>query len=145
MSPRDDDTPRYHHDPDAGETHPPDPDADPHAALNTPVSEIEDGADWERIGRRESVADVTGMGRPQTSDTRGSDGDPVLRPSDDEREARNPGQSTPFGSETPSRTRCIGSRSTRACGCQTTSATRTRAADAGAPRPSAARPDSRLG
>jgi hypothetical protein len=101
VSSSDDDTPRYHHDPDAGETHPPDPDADPHAPLNTPVSEIEDDADWERVGRRESVADVTGMGRPQTSDTRGSEGDPVLRPSDDEREARNPGQSTPFGELDP--------------------------------------------
>ena len=97
MNARDDDTPRYNHDPDAGETHPPDADADPHAALNTPVSEIEGDAEWQRVGRRESVSDVTGMGRPQTSDTRGSDGDPVLRASDDEREARNPAQSTPFG------------------------------------------------
>jgi hypothetical protein len=95
-----DDTPRYNHDPDAGETHPPDRNADPHAALNTPVSEIEQ-EDWERLGRHERVADVTGMGRPQTSDTRGTEGDPVLRESDDEREARNPGQSTPFGEADP--------------------------------------------
>jgi hypothetical protein len=100
MNARDDDTPRYYHDPAAGETHAPDADADPHAALNTPVSEIE-GDEWQRVGRRESVSDVTGMGRPQTSDTRGSDGDPVLRESDDEREARNPGQSTPFGELDP--------------------------------------------
>jgi hypothetical protein len=98
---RDDDKARYNHDPAAGETHPPDPDADPHAALNTPVSEIEGDAGWQRVGRRESVSDVTGMGRPQTSDTRGSEGDPVLRASDDEREARNPAQSTPFGERDP--------------------------------------------
>jgi hypothetical protein len=91
------DRPRYHHDPDGGETHPPDPEKDPHDALNTPVSEVEGDAEWQRIGRRDSVSDVTGMGRAQTSDTRGSDGDPVLRESDDEREERNPGQSTPFG------------------------------------------------
>jgi hypothetical protein len=97
---RDDDTARYNHDPAAGETRAPDAAADPHAALNTPVSEIE-GDEWQRVGRRESVSDVTGMGRPQTSDTRGSDGDPVLRESDDEREARNPGQSTPFGELDP--------------------------------------------
>ena len=77
--------------------HPPDPVKDPHDALNTPVSEIESDAEWQRLGRRESVSDVTGMGRAQTSDTRGSDGDPVLRESDDEREERNPAQSTPFG------------------------------------------------
>jgi hypothetical protein len=94
---RDDDAPRYNHDPAAGETHAPDPDRDPHDALNTPVSEIEADAEWQRLGRRDSVADVTGMGRPQTSDTRGSDGDPVLRESDDDREERNPGQTTPFG------------------------------------------------
>jgi hypothetical protein len=97
MNARDDDAPRYNHAPDAGETHPPTADADPHASLNTPVSEIEEDAEWQRLGRRDSVADVTGMGRAQTSDTRGSDGDPVLSESDDEREARNPGQSTPFG------------------------------------------------
>jgi hypothetical protein len=86
---RDDDTPRSNDDAD--------PIDDPHHALNTPVSEIESDAEWQRLGRRESVSDVTGMGRAQTSDTRGSDGDPVLRESDDEREERNPGQSTPFG------------------------------------------------
>jgi hypothetical protein len=96
MSDRDDEH-RYHHDPAEGETHPPDPDGDPHDALNTPVSEIEREAEWERVGRRVSDADVTGMGRPQTSTTRGQDGDPVLREEDDEREARNPGQSTPRG------------------------------------------------
>jgi hypothetical protein len=79
---RDDDTPR---------------DVDPHHALNTPVSEEEHAAESERIGRRVSVSDVTGMGRAQTSDTRGQDGDPVLRESDDAREERNPAQSTPFG------------------------------------------------
>jgi hypothetical protein len=97
VSTPDDDKPRYNHDPEVGETHAPDPDADPHAALNTPVSEIESDAEWQRLGRRESTSDVTGMGRAQTSDTRGTDGDPVLRESDDDREARNPGQSTPFG------------------------------------------------
>jgi hypothetical protein len=96
MSDRDDE-PRYNHDPAAGETHPPDPDRDPHDALNTPVSEIESEAEWQRLGRRVSDVDVTGMGRPQTSTSRGQDGDPVLSEQDDEREARNPGQSTPRG------------------------------------------------
>jgi hypothetical protein len=97
MSDRDD-TQRYNHDPDLGETHPPATDIDPHDALNTPVSEIESDAEWQRIGRRDSVADVRGMGRAQTSTTRGVEGgDPELRESDDEREARNPAQSTPRG------------------------------------------------
>jgi hypothetical protein len=90
------DRPRYEHDPERGETHGQPEDVDPHSALNTPVSEIEKDAEWERIGRRESVADVTGMGRPQTSTTRGSDGDPVLSEADDHEE-RNPAQSTPRG------------------------------------------------
>jgi hypothetical protein len=96
MSDRDDEH-RYDHDPARGETHPPDADQDPHDALNTPVSEIESEAEWQRLGRRESVADITGMGRAQTSTTRGQDGDPVLREQDEERETRNPGQSTPRG------------------------------------------------
>ena len=36
------------------------------------------------------------MGRPETSDTRGSDGDPVLRDNGD-REVHNPAQMTPRG------------------------------------------------
>lgn len=93
MSSRDDEQPRSDDDPaEAPETS-----DDPHAALNTPVSEIESEAEWQTLGRRESVADVTGMGRAQTSTTRGLDGDPVLRESDDERESRNPNQSTPRG------------------------------------------------
>jgi hypothetical protein len=71
--------------------------ADPHASLNTPVSEIEADAELERLGRHEPVVDVTGMGRPQSSDTRDTDGDPVLSEADDERGARNPAQSTPRG------------------------------------------------
>jgi hypothetical protein len=97
MSDRDD-AHRYNHNPNLGETHPPEADADPHDALNTPVSEIESELEYQRLGRRDSVADVRGMGRPQTSDTRGVEGgDPELRESDDQREARNPGQSTPRG------------------------------------------------
>ena len=46
--------------------------ADPHASLNTPVSEIEADAELERLGHHEPVVDVTGMGRPQSSDTRAS-------------------------------------------------------------------------
>ena len=79
------------------ERHAPEASDDPHASLNTPVSEIESEAEWQTIGRRESVADVTGMGRAQTSTTRGLDGDPELSESDDERESRNPNQSTPRG------------------------------------------------
>lgn len=100
------DRPQYHHDPDHGETrYPPesgsqhsgrDGHSEPHSALNTPVSEIEDDDEVQRAGHRDSVADVTGMGRPETSDTRGSDGDPVMRGGDD-REARNPAQTTPRG------------------------------------------------
>jgi hypothetical protein len=60
------------------------------------VSEIEADAELERLGHHEPVADVTGMGRPQTSDTRNTDGDPVLSESDD-RETRNAAQSTPRG------------------------------------------------
>jgi hypothetical protein len=71
------------------------PDQDPHAPLNTPVSEIEREAEWQNVGRA-STADVTGMGRPQTSDTRGTDGDPVL-PEAQDHEERNPAQSTPYG------------------------------------------------
>jgi hypothetical protein len=96
MSDRDDEH-RYNHNPALGETHGPDGETDPHDALNTPVSEIERDAEWQRLGRRDSVADVTGMGRAQTSTTRGLDGDPELRESDDDREARNPAQSTPRG------------------------------------------------
>jgi hypothetical protein len=92
VSARDDERHQHDHDPPAGERR-----DDPHAALNTPVSEIESEAEWQTLGRRESVADVTGMGRAQTSTTRGLDGDPVLRESDDERESRNPNQSTPRG------------------------------------------------
>jgi hypothetical protein len=98
--------PQYHHDARRGETrYPPQTGAqyagrpghdEPHSSLNVPVTEIEADAELERIGRRDSVADITGMGRPETSDTRGSDGDPVLRESDD-REAHNPAQMTPRG------------------------------------------------
>lgn len=70
---------------------------DPHHALNTPVSEIEREAERERGIHRDSVSDVTGMGHAQNSDTRDTDGDPVLRESDDARESRNPAQSTPRG------------------------------------------------
>jgi hypothetical protein len=69
---------------------------DPHSPLNTPVSEIEAQDAVERLGRRDSVRDVTGMGRPQTSDTRGSEGDPVMR-DDEDRETHNPAQTTPRG------------------------------------------------
>jgi hypothetical protein len=88
--------PEHNHDPEQGETAGRPPASDPHSALNTPVSEIEKDAEWQRLGRRESTADITGMGRPQTSDTRGSDGDPVLDEADDHEE-RNPAQSTPRG------------------------------------------------
>jgi hypothetical protein len=87
---------RYEHDPAAGETHGRG-DGDPHERLNTPVSEVEEQAEWDRIGQRGPEVDVAGMGRPQTSDTRGTDGDPELSRDQDERETRNPGQSTPFG------------------------------------------------
>jgi hypothetical protein len=70
--------------------------SDPHSALNTPVSEIEAQDEVERLGRRDSVRDVTGMGRPETSDTRGTEGDPVMRRNDD-RETHNPAQTTPRG------------------------------------------------
>jgi hypothetical protein len=69
---------------------------DPHADLNTPVSEIEAEA-AENVGRRGSLVDVAGMGRAQTADGRRGDGDPELRETDEEREARNPAQSTPRG------------------------------------------------
>jgi hypothetical protein len=92
VSARDDELPEDSRDRSADETS-----DDPHAALNTPVSEIESEAEWQTLGRRERVADVTGMGRAQTSTSRGLDGDPVLRESDDERESRNPNQSTPRG------------------------------------------------
>jgi hypothetical protein len=98
--------PQYHHDPRRGETrYPPESGpqhsgkpghSDPHSALNTPVSDIDAQDEIDRAGRRESVADVTGMGRPETGDTRGTDGDPVMR-GDDDREARNPAQTTPRG------------------------------------------------
>jgi hypothetical protein len=99
--------PQYHHDARHGVTrYPPESGAqhsgrpghgEPHSALNTPISEIEGADEAERNARRDSVADVTGMGRPETSDTRGSDGDPVLRGGDDEREVRNAAQTTPRG------------------------------------------------
>lgn len=90
------DRPQYNHDPEQGETHGRPETPDPHSALNTPVSEIEKDAEWESPIRRESTSDVTGMGRPQTSDTRGTDGDPVL-PEYEDHEERNPAQSTPRG------------------------------------------------
>jgi hypothetical protein len=96
----------YHHDARRGQTrYPPESGSqhsgrpghgDPHSALNEPVAEIEADAEWQRIGRRDSVADPTGMGRPETSDTRGTQGDPVMRGSGD-REAHNPAQMTPRG------------------------------------------------
>jgi hypothetical protein len=96
----------YHHDARRGQTrYPPESGSqhsgrpghrDPHSALNEPVAEIEADAEWQRIGRRDSVADTTGMGRPETSDTRGTQGDPVMRGSGD-REAHNPAQMTPRG------------------------------------------------
>jgi hypothetical protein len=99
--------PQYHHDAKRGETrYPPQAGSEhsgrpghdePHSALNRPVSEVEAEAEVERIGRRISVADTTGMGRPETSDTRGTEGDPVLREQDVEREAHNPAQMTPRG------------------------------------------------
>jgi hypothetical protein len=98
--------PQYHHDARRGETrYPPESGSqysgrpghsDPHSALNEPVAEIEADAEWQRIGRRDSVADTTGMGRPETSDTRGTEGDPVMRGSGD-REVHNPAQMTPRG------------------------------------------------
>ena len=90
---------QYHHDPAHGETrYPPEGgESDPHSALNTPVSEIEARADEVRVGHRDSTADVTGMGRPESSDTRGSDGDPVERGGAEDREVRNAAQSTPRG------------------------------------------------
>jgi hypothetical protein len=98
--------PQYHHDARRGETrYPPQsgpqhsgrPGHDePHSALNQPDAEIEGDAELQRVGRRNSVADTTGMGRPQTSDTRGTEGDPVLREGGD-REAHNPAQMTPRG------------------------------------------------
>ena len=98
--------PQYHHDPQHGETrYPPQSGSqhsgrpghdDPHSALNQPVDEIEADAEWQRIGRLQSVSDPTGMGRPETSDTRGTDGDPVMRGNGD-REAHNPAQMTPRG------------------------------------------------
>jgi hypothetical protein len=100
------DRPQYHHDSRRGETrYPPQSGrqhsgrpghSDPHSALNQPVSEIEADAEWQRLGRRDSVSDVTGMGRPETSDTRGTGGDPVMRGSCD-REAHDPAQMTPRG------------------------------------------------
>jgi hypothetical protein len=69
---------------------------DPHADLNTPVSEIEAEA-AENVGHRGSVVDVAGMGRAQTADGRRGPGDPELSETDDAREARNPAQSTPRG------------------------------------------------
>jgi hypothetical protein len=98
--------PQYHHDPQHGETrYPPQSGPqhsgrpghdDPHSALNQPVAEIEAEAEWQRIGRLQSVSDPTGMGRPETADTRGTDGDPVMRGNGD-REAHNPAQMTPRG------------------------------------------------
>jgi hypothetical protein len=98
--------PQYHHDARRGETrYPPQSGpqhsgrpghSEPHSALNEPVSEIEAEDEWQRVGRRESVADVTGMGRPETGDTRGTEGDPVMRGSED-REVHNPAQMTPRG------------------------------------------------
>jgi hypothetical protein len=100
------DRPQYHHDPQHGETrYPPQSGPqhsgrpghdDPHSVLNTPVSEIEAEAEVERLGHRDPISDVTGMGRAQTSDTRGTDGDPVMRGSGD-RETHNPAQTTPRG------------------------------------------------
>jgi hypothetical protein len=69
--------PQYHHDARRGETRYPPQSGSQHSG-------------------RDSVADPTGMGRPQTSDTRGSDGDPVMR-DNGEREAHNPAQMTPRG------------------------------------------------
>jgi hypothetical protein len=98
--------PQYHHDARRGETrYPPDSGSqhsgrpghsEPHSALNEPVADIEAEAETQSIGRRDSVADPTGMGRPETSDTRGTEGDPVMRGSGD-RETHNPAQMTPRG------------------------------------------------
>jgi hypothetical protein len=98
--------PQYHHDASRGETrYPPQAGSqhsgrpghdEPHSALNQPVDEIEADDEWQRAGRRDSAADPTGMGRPQTSDTRGSEGDPVMR-DNGERELHNPAQMTPRG------------------------------------------------
>jgi len=98
--------PKYHHDARRGETrYPPQSGSqysgrpghdDPHSVLNRPVAEIEADAELQRLGRRDSVADTTGMGRPESSDTRGTPGDPVPRTTGD-REAQNPAQMTPRG------------------------------------------------
>jgi hypothetical protein len=98
--------PQYHHDAHRGETrYPPESGsqhsgrpghAEPHSALNEPVDEAGAERAAEAVGRRDSVADVTGMGRPETADTRGEEGDPVERGNPDA-EARNPAQNTPRG------------------------------------------------
>jgi hypothetical protein len=97
---------QYHHDARRGATrYPPQPGAqqpgrpgrdEPHSRLNQSVADVEAEAEFQRLGRRDSVADTTGMGRPQTSDTRGTHGDPVLR-EDGDRETHNPAQMTPRG------------------------------------------------
>jgi hypothetical protein len=98
--------PQYDHDARRGETRYPPQDGfqhsgrpghdDPHSALNQPVADVDREAELERIGRRDSVADVMGMGRLQSSDTRGTHGDPEMRESGD-REAHNSAQMTPRG------------------------------------------------
>jgi hypothetical protein len=98
--------PQYHHDAHRGETrYPPESGSqhsgrpghrDPHSSLNEPVADIEADAESHRGTRRDSVADTTGMGRPQSADTRGTEGDPVMRESGD-REVHNPAQMTPRG------------------------------------------------
>jgi hypothetical protein len=98
--------PQYDHDARRGETGYPPQDGfqhsarpghgGPHSALNRPVADVDEEAEFERIGRRDSVADVTGMGRPQSSGMRGAHGDPEMRASGD-REAHNCAQMTPRG------------------------------------------------
>lgn len=100
------DRPQYHHDARRGETrYPPESgseyggvrdEADPHSRLNTPVSEVEEAAETDRLGIAGPGVDVAGMGRAQRSDTRGGAGDPEFgnRP---DREEHNPAQSTPRG------------------------------------------------
>jgi hypothetical protein len=106
MSSERDERRQYDHRPDAGETrYPPESgeqhsgvpgQRDPHEPLNTPLSELDEEADVDRIGHGGGHADVTGMGRQQRGDKDQSGGDPTFGTRPD-REERNPGQNTPFG------------------------------------------------
>jgi hypothetical protein len=106
MSSEKDARPQYDHRPDAGETrYPPESgeqhsgvrdQRDPHEPLNTPLTELDEEADIDRIGHGGGHVDVAGMGSPQRGDNDRAGGDPSFGTRPD-REERNPGQTTPFG------------------------------------------------